>query len=183
MIDTLVVNLFAGPGTGKSTNTALVYGDLKTRGVNAEIVHEFAKDLVWEERHKAFQHQFYIAAKQMWRIERVRGQVDVIVTDSPLPLSLVYGVESDSHLGQFILEQFRSWNTLNFYIQRNVEAHPYREEGRYQTLEEAREVDSAIIKMLREQEIPFESILAARGHKTSNQIYNAIRERQREQAA
>lgn len=178
MSDTLVVNLFAGPGTGKSTNTALVYGDLKLHGVNAEIVHEFAKDLVWEKRHHTLTHQPYIAIKQQWHVDRVMGQVDVIVTDSPILLSLVYGVDPESHLGQHLLETFRSWNTLNIYLRR-TSAHPYKKAGRYQTLEEAREVDTRILSMLRAQEIPHEQIPIWGGRKTSDEIYDSIRARLR----
>lgn len=179
MSDTLVVNLFAGPGTGKSTNTALVFADLKLGGVEAEIVHEFAKDLVWEKRHHTLTHQPYIAVKQQWHIERVQGQVQVIVTDSPLLLALVYGVDADSHLGQHLLETFRSWNTLNIFLRRNTAAHPYVEAGRYQSLDQARLVDERILAMLTEQEIPFDQVGILKGRKTANEIYNLIRERLR----
>lgn len=178
-IDTLVVNLFAGPGTGKSTNTALVYGDLKVHGVDAEIVHEFAKDLVWEGRHRTLTYQPYIAVKQMWHIERVRGQVDVIVTDSPILLSLIYGVGRDSHFGKFVLETFRSWNTLNILLYRNVNVHPYVESGRYQSLDEAREIDRNIKAMLIREEIPYQTATIFDGRKTANEIYNIIQERRR----
>jgi adenylylsulfate kinase-like enzyme len=41
-----VINLFGGPGTGKSTLAAALFTDLKMKGINAELVTEFAKDLV-----------------------------------------------------------------------------------------------------------------------------------------
>lgn len=41
---TLVVNLFGGPGSGKSTGAAYVFARLKMLGYNAELVTEFAKD-------------------------------------------------------------------------------------------------------------------------------------------
>lgn len=48
MKNALVVNLFGGPGCGKSTTMARLFADLKTRGLNVEMVSEFAKDLVYE---------------------------------------------------------------------------------------------------------------------------------------
>jgi hypothetical protein len=85
---TTIVNLFGGPGTGKSTNAALSFGKLKVRGITAEYISEFAKDLVWEERHHALGYQPYLSAKQIYRIQRVIGKVPVIITDSPILLSL-----------------------------------------------------------------------------------------------
>lgn len=38
MSSPLVINVFAGPGAGKSTTAALVFGLLKSAGVNAELV-------------------------------------------------------------------------------------------------------------------------------------------------
>ena len=51
MNNSLTVNLFGGPGTGKSTTSAAVFSLLKMHGVNAELITEFAKDLTWEKRY------------------------------------------------------------------------------------------------------------------------------------
>ena len=47
----LCVNLFGGPGIGKSTTAAGVFNLLKLHGIETELITEFAKDLVWEERY------------------------------------------------------------------------------------------------------------------------------------
>lgn len=60
---TLVVNLYAGPGTGKSTTAALAFGELKTLGVNCEYVQEYAKDRVWDEHFSVFSNQIYLLGK------------------------------------------------------------------------------------------------------------------------
>ena len=59
---TLVVNLFAQPGAGKSTGAAYLFYNLKCLGVNCEYVSEFAKDKVWEENKSVFEDQNYIFA-------------------------------------------------------------------------------------------------------------------------
>ena len=46
--DTLLVNFYAGPGTGKSSTMAGVFSELKWMGVNCEMAPEFAKEKVWE---------------------------------------------------------------------------------------------------------------------------------------
>ena len=67
----LVINIFGGPGCGKSTTATGVFSLLKLHGVNAEFVSEFAKDLTWEERYKTLKNQNYVSAKQhhrQWRL-------------------------------------------------------------------------------------------------------------------
>lgn len=42
---TIYVNLYGGPGSGKSTTAAGVVSQLKLLSINAELVTEYAKDL------------------------------------------------------------------------------------------------------------------------------------------
>ena len=85
-----VINLFGEPGAGKSTGAAYIYSQLKMRGINVELVTEYAKDKVWEENTVVFKNQAYIFGKQFYRISRCEDKVDIIITDSPLPLSIIY---------------------------------------------------------------------------------------------
>lgn len=144
---TLVVNIFAGPGTGKSTTAAGLFALSKQEGVNCEIVHEFAKDLTWEKRQGALAFQPYVLGKQAYHVHRLLGQVDVIITDSPILLcGLIYG--SNHHVGALALDIFNSWNTYNVFLTRNRHAHKYNPAGRNQTEQEAVELDERILNML-----------------------------------
>ena len=61
MKNTLLVNLYAGPGAGKSTGAAYIFAKLKTAGVDCEYVSEYAKDRVWQEDQFPLQHcQLYV---------------------------------------------------------------------------------------------------------------------------
>ena len=71
MKDTLIVNLYGGPGSGKSTGAAYLFAKLKMAGVDAEYVTEFAKDKVWEGNQEAFRCQFYITGKRTFRISSI----------------------------------------------------------------------------------------------------------------
>jgi hypothetical protein len=150
---TLVVNLFAGPGSGKSTTAAGVFFELKSRGINCEIASEFVKDLVWESRHKAINNQVYIFAKQHHRITRLLDEVSVIITDSPLLLTLVYGKENDEILKRLAKHEHNKLWSLNCFIKRNKEYNP---KGRIQTYSEARELDNSIANMLDDENISYE---------------------------
>ena len=48
-----VINLFGGPGCGKSTTAADLFARMKLRGLSVELVTEYAKDVVWDEKAAA----------------------------------------------------------------------------------------------------------------------------------
>lgn len=135
----LIVNLYGAPGAGKSTGAAYIFSQLKMRGINAELVTEFAKDKVWEESKAVFQNQAYIFGKQYFRISRVNGKVDVVVTDSPVLLSSFYA--SDPVLGvefdRLVTKVSKSFDSINAFINR---AKPYNGAGRFQTEAESDEL-------------------------------------------
>ena len=91
MKNTLLVNLYAGPGAGKSTGAAYIFAKLKMAGVDCEYVSEYAKDRVWQEDQFPLQHcQLYVTGKQCLKITRLLGKVDVVVTDSPIAIGAMY---------------------------------------------------------------------------------------------
>ena len=149
---TLVVNLFAGPGAGKSTTAAGIFYDLKTRGVSCELVTEFAKDLTWEERHDTFKDQIYIFGKQFHRIFRLLGKVDVIITDSPVLLTPVYDGERRESLEKLSVEEhFKMW-TYNVFLNRKKVYNP---KGRIHDADDAYKLDTLIRGMLYKHEVEY----------------------------
>jgi hypothetical protein len=73
-----VVNLFAAPGSGKSTTASGLF--LKNRGVNAELTGEYAKDLTWAKRQHTLQDQIYVFGKQHHRVWRLTHDCEVIIS-------------------------------------------------------------------------------------------------------
>lgn len=156
---TLVVNIYGGPGTGKSTTAAGVFYDLKQAGVNCELAHEYAKDLTWEKAVQRLSFQPGIAAEQMWRIERLIGQVEVVITDSPIIFCTLYARDSLPPAVREPFEDFlRAWheshNTLDVFLNRDPNRY-YNAKGRNQSEDEAKEIDTAILDKLDEWGVPF----------------------------
>ena len=86
-----VINLFGGPGVGKSTAAAGLFYEMKKRQLSVELVTEYAKDMVWEKRWNILDDQLYILAKQHRRIARLAEHgIEYVITDSPISLGLVY---------------------------------------------------------------------------------------------
>lgn len=170
----LVVNFFGGPGTGKSTNRALVFGKLKIRGIEAEETDEYAKGLTYEKREAALAFQPYVSIKQAWRIARLRQQMDVLVTDSPFILGLAYPTfGSLPSFETFIVDLFNLFNNYNIYLRRNTDL-VYQTNGRNQDLLAAKEKDRIIRAKMDLHKIPYEIIDVGNSEDTANYIVEKI---------
>ena len=143
----ILVNLFGAPGAGKSTGAAYIFSQLKMRGINAELVTEFAKDKVWEGSKAVFENQAYIFGKQYFRISRCADQVDVIVTDSPLLLSILYNNDEDlgGTFDAVVRRVAKKYNSKNYYLKRVKDYNP---SGRFQTEEESDEIAIELKRLL-----------------------------------
>jgi tRNA uridine 5-carbamoylmethylation protein Kti12 len=138
----LVINLFGGPGCGKSTTAAELFALLKKQGINAELVTEYAKDLTWQESFNVLRNQIYVFAKQHHRLWRIKNKVQVIITDSPLLMSIVYGMNYGETYKKFVKEEHDRYNNFNVLLRRPGN---YQEIGRNQTLDQAKEIDLQVI--------------------------------------
>lgn len=150
----IVVNLFAGPGSGKSTTCAGLFSKLKLAGINCEMVLEYAKELVWENSLETLDDQIYIFSQQLHKLNRLKDKVDVIITDSPLLLSIIYNKSNSLYFNRLVKEQFNKFNNINYYIKRNNVFNPA---GRIQNLEQALEKDIEIYNMLLNNKINYKS--------------------------
>lgn len=151
---TLIVNLFGTPGAGKSTGAAQIFASLKKAGINAELVTEYAKDKVWEENDTVFQNQAYLFGKQSYRISRCVDKVDVIVTDSPLPLSILYNQSEllTENFNKTVMDVFNGYKNVNYLLTRTK---PYNPKGRLQTEKESDALKQPLVKLMNERGIEY----------------------------
>lgn len=155
MSNTVVVNVYAGSGCGKSTMAAEIFVELKKRGESVELVTEYVKTWAWENRSPAgLSNSIYIFAKQLRREALLYGKVNYVVTDCPLGLCAAY--EQFYEPGrQIIFDMYRAVRQhqakegvvkhLDFHLMRQF---AYKKEGRYETEEEARRVDNIIRNLI-----------------------------------
>lgn len=140
---TLLLNLWGGPGIGKSTTAAGVFSGLKQRGVRAEYVQEYAKDLTWEHDSARLTNQLLITGEQIQRTKRLLNQVQVIVTDSPVMLGCMYTTCKATQ--EAIREQYKyhfdGHTSLDILLKRKK---AWSCIGRNQTYDEAVEIDKRL---------------------------------------
>lgn len=168
---TLVVNLFAGPGGGKTTCAWDIASKLKQRGVEAEYVSEYAKELVWDGKTEmldgSLENQKMLYTEQNRRVQRLLGKVDVVVTDSPAILSAIYAKEADEEFIKQMLSDFNNQKNFNLFINRGK---TFQQQGRIHTLEESKKIDKEIKKFLVDNNIYFGNYY----HKTLNVVVDNI---------
>jgi len=151
-----VINLFAGPGAGKSTTAAGLFFFMKLAGRNVELVTEVAKDATWEEHHFLLGDQYAITGEQNRRLSRLIGKVDYVITDSPLLLGLAYLPENYvPSFPRYLQELFMSYDNINFWINR---IKPYNKVGRNQTAEEAAGKDLQILGFMNALKLNYTSV-------------------------
>ena len=165
---TIVVNFFGGPGAGKSTMAARLFGWMKAERMNVEYVSEFAKDLTWR-KSNCIDDQLYILGEQQHRLYTLRDQVDYIITDSPLLLGIHYLYignnkfsnhvefeEYQSCLKHMIWQAFDMYDNINFEVHRGV--RKFVQEGRNQDEETAKLYDENINVMLNDLGVDFRQV-------------------------
>ena len=159
---TIVINFTGGPGAGKSFMATRLVSILKENGVCCEYVPEFAKDLVWDGRLSELNDQLYILANQFHMLSRLKNKVNVIITDSPIILSMYYNEQSKCFskdiFTSLVLASYQNFDNIVYYVVRN---HPYEREGRYQTEEESNQVSLNIKKTLDESGISYQTVVSS----------------------
>lgn len=155
----IVINLFGVPSAGKSTGAAYIFSKIKMAGINAELITEFAKDKIWEENSEIFKpdNQCYLFGKQFYKMSRCRDKVDVIVTDSPLPLSIFYNKSEvlGEDFNKTIMNCFNSFNNISYLLLRDK---PYNPKGRLQTEAESNALKEPLIDLLQDRKINYKMV-------------------------
>lgn len=153
MRNTICINLFGGPAIGKSTVAAELFAEIKKRHLEAEIVFEYAKDLIWDGReHVVIENQIAVLAGQWNRIHRLIGKVDLILCDSPILLCSTYAPDSyPISFHDLALWCHRAVPSINFSLTRHDAS--YQDVGRIHCQKTAREMDKKIKIMLEKHRI------------------------------
>ncbi len=142
--DTKLINLWAGPGAGKSTMAAGIFTYMKQRGVSCEYVQEYAKELTWNKDWDVLRNSLLVAGTQINRVKQLIGKVDYIVTDSPPLLSTFYTpvhATKAAISAEYYTSIYPFVDTLDVFVERQK---TYFEEGRTQSEDEAKRIDEEI---------------------------------------
>lgn len=161
MKKTKIINILGGPGVGKTTVASDLFVRFKRKELDVEIVSEFAKELVWEKRSEAFDDRLYMHAEQNHRLMMMNGNLDYIITDSPLILTSIYNhfyledkhtKEYNQMIDEVTKQTFNLYDNVTFLITRDVD---YDTNGRRESFTQAKKIDERIISYLKENNINY----------------------------
>jgi len=161
----IVLNLIGGPGTGKSLYASYIFALLKMKGLNAEYVQEYAKELVWSKKTELLKNQHHISYYQYKMIKGASKYVDIVVTDGSLIHSYYYNRHNKPNYSDITLTEdaidtyVDKFENINIYLKRNNK-YSYQTEGRYQTFDEALEIDCILLDIMEEKKLKYKVIEA-----------------------
>lgn len=154
---TKVINIFGGPCTAKSTTAAGLFAKMKLEHLEVELVTEYAKDMTWEKRFNILEDQLYMLAKQNRRLQRLKEQVDWVITDTSLLYGMIYCADDyfPKHFRDFLFEVYHNYDNVNILFNRGTKYNPV---GRNQTLAEAEKIDKEIKDLLDRNSLPYHQL-------------------------
>lgn len=153
-IKTIVINLFGGPGCGKSTTAASLFSLMKKERKSVEIVPEYCKQWAWANRERTEWDNILVLGKQCSYESLLYGKVNFIIAESPILLSGVYQSFYSAGERRYVEKAAEAFvehaeskgiKHFNFYLKREV---PYDEGGRWENAREAELIDEYILDYL-----------------------------------
>lgn len=148
------INIYGGPGIGKSTVAASLFAELKKKGANVELCPEHVKGWAYEGRKFTHHEQILGFANQMFmEATFLRNSDAMIISDSPPFLYACYtkrycGSQYASPLFDLVRPYDREFPALQVMLERG--SFPYQEVGRVHTEGQSKEMDSIIKHALAE---------------------------------
>jgi len=155
----IVLNIFGGPGVGKSTLAADVFAQLKKSGINAELCIEYAKDLIFAGHENVLDSQLVVFAEQYRRMwVHKKNDTEVLICECPLLINLAYdyyhleNMREPESFRQLVKDKHFDFDNLNYHIIRNSK-DKYNTFGRIHSARLAARIDDVITLMIKAVEI------------------------------
>lgn len=149
-----VINFFGGPNARKSTLAAATYVALKEEGKTVDLVREYATYLILAGRQQQLKEdQLSVLAKQHHLQCILRGRVNYAVTDSPLPLNVVYSEAVPPQFEDLVFGYYNQFDNVNFFL--DVDWNTYIEDNRVHKKDEAMRKHDELLELLVKRHVPF----------------------------
>ena len=131
---------------------------LKLQHIRCEFVPEYATELVLGKDFVTLSNQVAVTSEQYRRQFILDGEVDIMCTDSPLPLGIVYRNRKrgcGKNWQRSIIDQFNEFTNINFNLLRQPGVVPHDMTGRMHNELQSIQADIEVRKVLEEYNIPF----------------------------
>lgn len=136
MRETIFINVLGAPGTGKTTISAMIFAEMRRRGMDVAAVAEFAKQAIWEGRNKVLDNEILLFTVMHHGVHVVNGETEYAVVDGSMLQTTMYN-EVDGkveHLSELAESQFNTFNNINLFI---------KNDGEFETKDRVHDEDTA----------------------------------------
>ena len=165
-----VINICGVPNSGKTSLSSYIFSDLKSKGINCELVSEAAKIAVYEKTKHKIWNQPLIFGEQLQGLLRVIDEVDVVITDSPLILGIAYTPDCFSSLKDVIEQSYSYFNNYCYVLPIHKN---FQKSGRRHSEEESKNLHERILDIVYDNH-PKEKVVELQNHsykENANIIY------------
>lgn len=150
----LVVNVFGGPGVGKTTTAARIFTALKMRAIDSELIDEVARTCIQTGQLGALEIQPYLFGQSLYRLKTTARNTDVVIMDAPLLLNPIYDKRQSPGLRALCWEEHQLFPNLNIVLDRpNHVKHSMV--GRIHDLDQSENLHNDIVRFLDEIKLPY----------------------------
>lgn len=155
-----LINIFGSPGSGKSTFALFLTGELKMRGLDCEYSPEYIKYLI--AKGNCNFDQLDILHNQYHQILAYYNNSNIVVTDSPLLLSTIYGKNYKHQKELFSLAKaFNSdFESINILIEPPKDREKYKDSLRLQNYDQSLELFEMRFKNLLKYDMVIENFFS-----------------------
>ncbi len=159
---TKVINIIGGPGCDKSLFSSAIILYLNLHNKTVETIPDYAKSLVWQQNFEVLKNQYFIAQRQYEMLNLLDGQVQFLITECSLPQVLYYNEHYEENICDVaktrsqILEWYKQHNNVNILVQRGEKKYVHT--GRFQSEEQAKEIDRGLRGLLVHEGLPFTAL-------------------------
>ena len=153
---TTLINLYGSSGSGKSTVAAMLFAFMKCARFDVELIREAVKELTFTDK-TLLPIDFFIAnAEQIRLTDLYLGQVDFLITDSPLLLDKYYRMNNTARANMSITYTPQSKVCLekNYFIPLVGKEH-FQEKGRFEKFEESQKNMETLKTFLQNEQTPY----------------------------
>ncbi|MBR3425322.1 MAG: toprim domain-containing protein, partial [Neisseriaceae bacterium] len=163
----LLINVYGSPATGKSYTAEHLAAVLRDAGIECELVTEYATELIHQGRTDELKDQVFVTGEQLRREQAALNHANIVITDSPTALGIIYAPEHQKAALHDIAAQSDKIPHINIFLRHDYESlATFSMNGRIHDKEQSLAIQEQLIELLKGKErihhqraIPFEELI------------------------
>ena len=146
----LLINVYGSPATGKSYTAEHLAAALRDAGIECELVTEYATELIHQGRTDELKDQVVVTGEQLRREQAALNHANIVITDSPTALGIIYAPEHQKAALHDIAAQSDKIPHINILLRHDYESlATFSMNGRIHDKKQSLAIQEQLIEMLK----------------------------------